>query len=109
MNCVQCGNEMVDAFTAFTVLKDGTVYVTEDVPCLECPVCEHMAFTQEVARKLERYSSGRALPTSTYRAYRLKWGQPPIEIPSVTFQSFPNDKVVTHVGTTGVLAIASST
>ncbi len=90
MNCVNCGNQMVDAFTAFTILREGGVYVTEDVPCLECPVCEHVAFTQEVARKLERYSSGRTLPASTYRAWVFKWGTPIVEIPKINFQPLPS-------------------
>lgn len=105
MNCVNCGNQMVDAFTAFTVLRENWVYVTEDVPCLECPVCEHVAFSQAVARKLERYSSGRVPPASTYRAWVFKWGEPIVEIPKFTFLASINERIDLEnpAGTNGVL------
>ena len=80
MNCNICGNLMVDAFTTFTVLRDGAVYVVEDVPCLECPICEHISFIQDVASKLERYCSGRVLPEKTIKAWAYRWGTPIIEI-----------------------------
>jgi len=76
MNCNHCGNLMVDAFTTFTVLRDGAVYVVENVPCLECPICEHTSFIQDVASKLESYCSGRVLPTKMTRAWVYRWGTP---------------------------------
>jgi len=81
MNCNMCDNLMVDAFTTFTVLRDGAVYVVENVPCLECPVCGHISFNQDVAGRLERYCSGRALPEKTIKAWVYRWGTPIIEIP----------------------------
>lgn len=80
MKCNHCGNLMVDAVTNFTMLKDGTVYVIENVPCLECPVCEQISFTQEVAGKLERYCSGRILPYRMANAWVYRWGTPIIEV-----------------------------
>ncbi len=81
MNCNICGNLMIDAFTNFTVLRDGAVYVVENVPCLECPICEHISFIQDVASKLERYCSGRILPIKMIRTWAYRWGTPIIEIP----------------------------
>ncbi len=101
MNCNHCGNLMVDAFTTFTVVREGEVYVVEDVPCLECPVCEHISFTQDVARTLERYSSGRVLPTKTTKAWVFKWGTPINEIPKIKGEaSTTNTRLaITTVGT----------
>lgn len=81
MNCNHCGKLMVDAFTTFTVLKDDAVYVVEDVPCLECPLCGHESFTQDIAKELEKYCSGRAIPLRAARAWVYKWGTTIIEIP----------------------------
>jgi len=72
---------MVDAFTTFTVLRDGAVYLVENVPCLECSICEYTSFIQDVASKLERYCSGRVLPEKTIKAWVYRWGTPIIEIP----------------------------
>ena len=97
MNCPVCGNVMVASLTSFTVMRDGAIYVTEEVPCLQCPVCEHIAFTQEVARKLERYSSGRTLPMATYRTsvFKYKYGTLAIEIP-VSVPRF-DERILTSV------------
>ena len=83
MNCNHCGNLMVDAFTTFTVMRDGAVYVVENVPCLECPICEHTSFIQDVASKLESYCSGRVLPAKTTTAWVYRWGTPIIKIPKM--------------------------
>jgi YgiT-type zinc finger domain-containing protein len=80
MNCVCCGQEMIDDLTTFTVVKRGAVYITEDVPCWRCPVCEHVAFKQDVAKQLEKYSSGKSLPSKFYKAWVYKWGAPIMEI-----------------------------
>jgi len=78
---------MVDAFTTFTVLRDGAVYVVENVPCLECPICEHISFIQDVAIKLERYCSGRILPEKMTTALVYRWGTPITEIPTMVNKS----------------------
>ena len=104
MNCSQCGNKMVDSFITFTTLSDGVVFVTEQVPCLECSVCGHTVFTQEVAKKLEKVASGRLIPMSNYRAYGYRYGIPVIEIQPFTF-SLPaksDSKVLVLQGTSGV-------
>ncbi|MEK7354190.1 MAG: YgiT-type zinc finger protein [Chloroflexota bacterium] len=103
MKCVVCGNPMVNSTTTFTAMREGGVYVTEEVPCLKCSVCEHVTFTQEVARQLERYSSGRRLPVATYRAWVFRWGVPIVEIPKITFPSSINERVeIETPGTIGV-------
>lgn len=81
MNCNICGNLMIDAFTTFMVSKDEAVYVVQNVPCLECPICENVSFTQDVANKLEQYCSGRVIPAKTVQAWVYRWGSPIIEIP----------------------------
>ena len=91
MNCTICGNQMVDDFTTFTVMRENAVYVTEEAPCLKCSVCEHVVFTQAVAKELERYSSGRRLPTTTFRTWVFKWGVSTTEIPRHVFPSSYTD------------------
>src|SRR4030042_5010788 len=95
MNCNQCGNLIVDSTTTFTVVKGDDVYIVEDVPCLECSVCEHISFTQNVAKKLERYASGRLIPTKTKKAWAYKWQDPIIEaakiIPTTVNIQFVSD------------------
>jgi YgiT-type zinc finger domain-containing protein len=103
MSCPVCGNVMVASITSFTVMRDGAIYVTEEVPCLQCPVCEHIAFTQEVARKLERYSSGRTLPMSTYRTsvFKYKYGAVIIEVPV----SVPSNRTNDWIQIPGTVAV----
>jgi len=96
MNCVCCGQEMIDDFTTFNVIKGGAVYITEDVPCWRCPVCEHVTFTQDVAKQLEKYSSGRSLPGKSYKAWVYKWGDPIIEIPLIASPSSSQDIIFAH-------------
>jgi YgiT-type zinc finger domain-containing protein len=73
---------MVDSFTTFVIVRDGAAYIVENAPCLECPVCENTAFAQDVARKLETYCSGRAVPDTTANAYVYRWGTTLVEIPT---------------------------
>lgn len=72
---------MIDALTTFMVSKDGAVYIVESVPCLKCPICENVSFTQDVANKLEQYCSGRVIPSKTVPAWAYTWGSSIIEIP----------------------------
>ena len=82
MNCIHCGNLMTETLTTFTSVNRGEVYMVENVPCLECPVCEHISFKQDVARTLGRYSSGRLLPVRQARkVWVFDWGDPVVEIP----------------------------
>lgn len=87
MNCAHCGNLMKETDTTFTVVKEGEVYVVEGVPCLECPVCEHISFRQEVAKKLEHYSSGRVIPVRSRRALVFRWGEPIFTISKEGFEA----------------------
>ncbi len=80
MNCVRCGTQMADALTTFTMVKDGQVYMVESVPCLECATCEETAFALDVAAKLEKYCSGRVLPTRATNAWVYRWDTPVLEI-----------------------------
>jgi len=81
MKCTRCNNLMNDAFTNFTVAKGHDVYLVENVPCLECPTCEHISFRQKVAKTLERYSSGRAMPSAVGKTWVYKWQDAVVEIP----------------------------
>ena len=96
MNCVYCGQEMIQGFTTFTVVKQGAVYITNDVPCWRCPVCEHATFTQNVAKQLEKYSSGRCLASKSYKAWVYKWGDPTVQIPTIQRPSSTQDIDFAH-------------
>lgn len=82
MNCVDCGNVMEKTTTAFTIVKKGMLYMVEDVPCFECSVCEHIAFEQQTAKELERYSSGKFYPNRYRMAFVFKWDEPMVEMPT---------------------------
>lgn len=83
--CRHCGNEMKVATTTFSVVKDASVYVVKDVPCLQCVYCEDYTFDQAVADKLYRLASGRVVP-QPYRqglnAWVYSWKDPVVELPS---------------------------
>ena len=97
MNCVCCGQEMIDDLTTFTIVKRGAAYITEDVPCWRYPVCEHVAFTQDVAKQLEKYSSGRSLPRKSYKAWVYKWGDAIMEIATIENPSSSQDITFEHI------------
>ena len=85
MRCIHCGCEMVESTTTFTVVRNRVVYVTENVPCLECPICGHISFNQDVSKRLEKYSSGQVVANDFYRSFVFRWNAPMIEImPSST-------------------------
>jgi YgiT-type zinc finger domain-containing protein len=73
---------MEGASTTFTVAKNGMLYVMEDVPCFECSVCEHITFEQQVAKELERCSSGKFYPQRYRMAFVFKWGEPMVVMPT---------------------------
>ncbi len=72
---------MEESKTTFTVVKDNDVYVVKSVPCLECPVCGHISFTQSTSKKLDSYVSGRVIPAKQSKARIFNWGDPVVEIP----------------------------
>ncbi|MBI4334503.1 MAG: YgiT-type zinc finger protein [Chloroflexi bacterium] len=80
MKCNHCGSMMVNASTTFTAVVEGDFYVVQDVPCLQCPVCENTVFEQDVAKKLQLYTSGRVLPARTAQAWVFNWSAPVIHI-----------------------------
>jgi YgiT-type zinc finger domain-containing protein len=96
MNCNQCGNLMTESTTTFTVVKGNNVYIVEGVPCLECQVCENTSFTQDVAKRLEQYASGRAIPVKTKTAWVYDWKEPIIEA-SKTPPSTVNIQVISDI------------
>ena len=102
MNCTQCGNAMEKSTTTFTVSKNGMLYVIEDVPCWECQVCENTIFEKEVAKQLERYSSGRLSPYRYRQAIAFKWGEPMVEMTAkpleVSLQNTPFNLSIVGTG-----------
>ena len=108
MNCNHCGSRMVDSLTTFTVVRANDVIVTEDVPCLECPVCGHISFTQDVSKKLELYNSGRVSSRREPRkALIFKWGDPTTEIPESPLPPCMN--VLFRVAVSGTIDIGVPT
>jgi len=101
MNCTQCGNTMGKSMTTFTVSKKGMVYIIEDVPCWECLVCESIVFETGVAKKLERYSSGRFIAYRSRQALVFKWDEPLVEMKTKSLEvSLQNNPLnLTMVGT----------
>jgi YgiT-type zinc finger domain-containing protein len=80
VDCIHCGHSMVESVTTFTVVRNRLVYLTEGVPCWECSVCGHISFSQDVAKRLEFYSSGRAGPQDTsYKVLTFRWDAPMVE------------------------------
>jgi YgiT-type zinc finger domain-containing protein len=80
MRCNHCGNILEESKTTFTVVKDNDVYVVKSVPCLECPVCGHVSYTQSTSKKLDRYVSGGVSPAKQSMALIFIWGDPVEEI-----------------------------
>ena len=80
MNCNHCGNVMEESKTTFTVVRGNDVYVVKSVPCIECPVCGHVSYTQSTSKKLDRYVSGRVSPAKQSKARIFNWDEPVIEI-----------------------------
>lgn len=52
--CKHCfSDKKMETKTAFTVEYNDCIIVVKNVPCLECPVCGEITFTNEVFDKLE--------------------------------------------------------
>jgi len=82
MKCPHCAREMKESTTTFTVVRKRQVYVVENVPCFECDICGHISYGQDVAKSLETYTSGRAVPFDTsYKTFAYRWNVPVVEIP----------------------------
>ena len=56
--CGMCFSEKkISTKTTFTVEHDGCIIVIKNVPCLECPVCGEIIFSDAVSAKLEKLVS----------------------------------------------------
>lgn len=52
--CNMCfSNRKISTTTTFTVEYEGCIIVVKNVPCLECPICGEITFSDSVAGKLE--------------------------------------------------------
>jgi YgiT-type zinc finger domain-containing protein len=80
MKCNFCGIDMSASSTNFSVVKWKEVYVVNNVPCWECPICGHISFEQEITKRLERFTSGRIVAFTHCRAWCFDWADDIIEI-----------------------------
>ena len=72
--CNRCNSETQGETTSFTVVKDDSVYVVRDVPCWECLSCGQVIYDQNVVKRLELFTSGRALPIhKVLTAWVYRW------------------------------------
>lgn len=53
--CNACfSDDQVKTKTTFTVEYQECIIVVRNVPCLECPICGEVTFTDEVSERLEK-------------------------------------------------------
>lgn len=53
--CNACfSDDKVKTKTTFTVEYQECIIVVRNVPCLECPICGEVIFTDEVSERLEK-------------------------------------------------------
>lgn len=53
--CNACfSDDKVKTKTTFTVEYQECIIVVRNVPCLECPICGEVTFTDEVSERLEK-------------------------------------------------------
>lgn len=102
--CRYCNSDMRASDTTFSVVKDVVAYVVRSVPCLECPECGEVVFTQETALKLSKFASGKVY---SYRqpltAIVFRWGDSLEETSVPTSSRTENRSVVNPVGTNKML------
>lgn len=53
MNCYLCKGAMTNSKTSYVVDLEKCVIVIRNVPCLKCEQCGEIAYTDEVAQRLE--------------------------------------------------------
>ena len=53
MNCYLCKGAMTNSKTSYVVDLEKCVIVIRNVPCLKCAQCGEIAYTDEVAQRLE--------------------------------------------------------
>ena len=52
--CKACfSDDKLNKKTTFTVEYNDCIIVVKNVPCLECPICGEITFTDDVSAKLE--------------------------------------------------------
>ena len=52
--CKACfSDDKLNTKTTFTVEYNDCIIVVKNVPCLECPICGEITFTDDVSAKLE--------------------------------------------------------
>lgn len=54
MRCMECGGDLIESKTVFTVQIGQSVIVIKNVPCFECQMCGYTEFSDEVSAKLEK-------------------------------------------------------
>lgn len=74
--CSCCGSPLQEGRTNFTVVRQSSVHVVKDVPCLICSFCEGVTFTQETAEILDELMSGRYAPDRVLNAWVYDWQRP---------------------------------
>ena len=80
--CPLCSGKYEPTTTTFTLTKPTAVYVVKDVPAVECQHCGHIAFEQDVAKRLERFTSGRiGSARQLLTAWVYQFEDPGYEIP----------------------------
>ncbi len=53
MRCIDCGGNMIESTTVFTVQFGNSVIAIKNVPCYECELCGYTEFSDEVSSRLE--------------------------------------------------------
>lgn len=54
MRCIECGGNMVESTTIFTVQLGQMIIVIKNVPRFECELCGYTEFSDEVSTRLEK-------------------------------------------------------
>ena len=107
MKCPYCNFPYEDVATTFTVTKASAVYVVRDVPALECPECGHVAYAQDVAKALERFTSGRVIPRlPSQTAWVYSYKDPAVEMRDQPEDRTQNSPVVAPMSSAVLIRLA---
>ena len=80
MICQCCGDTLVETLITFDAVRKDTVYVVKNVPALTCERCGRSILAQDVTKRIERFVSGRVIPTRKLSAWAFDWTEPVIEV-----------------------------
>ena len=58
MSCYLCKGDMNKGTTSYVLDLDNCVIVVRNVPCYKCEKCGEIAFSDEVAKRLDEIVSG---------------------------------------------------